>query len=62
MQAAELFERLVDAAVTKGCDCGCPHCYLGLKRFKGVPWADKAWLDIMRDAAGSGSRSRVANR
>lgn len=37
--------------INKGCDYDCPHCYLGLKRFEGMPWADKVrLLDIMRDA------------
>ncbi|GHE32087.1 radical SAM protein [Streptomyces capitiformicae] len=37
--------------INKGCDYDCPHCYLGLKRFEGMPWDDKVrLLDIMRDA------------
>ncbi|MFG3098498.1 radical SAM protein [Streptomyces sp. NPDC048202] len=37
--------------INKGCDYDCPHCYLGLKRFEGMPWADKVrLLDIVRDA------------
>jgi len=37
--------------INKGCDYDCPHCYLGLKRFEGMPWTDKVrLLDIMRDA------------
>ena len=37
--------------INKGCDYACDHCYLGLKKFEGLPWADKVrLLDIMRDA------------
>ncbi|MDH2387648.1 radical SAM protein [Streptomyces sp. HNM0663] len=37
--------------INKGCDYDCPHCYLGLKRFEGMPGPDKIrLLDIMRDA------------
>lgn len=37
--------------INKGCDYDCPHCYLGAKRFEGMPWPDKTrLLDIMRDA------------
>jgi len=34
-----------------GCNYDCEHCYLGLKRFEGLPWPDRArLLHIMRDA------------
>lgn len=37
--------------INKGCDYDCEHCYLGLKRFEGIPWADKVkLLEIMRAA------------
>lgn len=37
--------------INLGCDYDCEHCYLGAKRFEGMPWADKVrLLDIMRDA------------
>lgn len=37
--------------INKGCDYDCEHCYLGLKRFEGIPWPDKIkLLEIMRAA------------
>lgn len=34
-----------------GCNYDCEHCYLGLKQFSGLPWADREkLLHIMRDA------------
>jgi len=34
-----------------GCDYDCKHCYLGLKRFQGMPWNNKVkLLDIMAAA------------
>lgn len=34
-----------------GCDYDCKHCYLGLKKFQGMPWEDKTkLLDIMAEA------------
>jgi len=34
-----------------GCNYDCEHCYLGLKRFEGLEWADRErLLHIMRDA------------
>jgi hypothetical protein len=34
-----------------GCNYDCEHCYLGLKRFSGLPWPDREkLLHIMRDA------------
>ncbi|MGW8849306.1 radical SAM protein [Streptomyces xiamenensis] len=37
--------------INKGCDYDCDHCYLGLKRFEGLPWEDKVrLLTVMRDA------------
>ncbi|MFB7900190.1 radical SAM protein, partial [Streptomyces xiamenensis] len=37
--------------INKGCDYDCDHCYLGLKRFEGLPWDGKArLLTVMRDA------------
>ncbi|MBA9001576.1 radical SAM protein [Thermomonospora cellulosilytica] len=34
-----------------GCNYDCEHCYLGLKRFEGLPWEDRErLLHIMRDA------------
>jgi uncharacterized Fe-S cluster-containing radical SAM superfamily protein len=34
-----------------GCNYDCEHCYLGLKRFKGLPWPERErLLSIMRDA------------
>lgn len=34
-----------------GCNYDCEHCYLGLKRFKGMTWGDRERvLRIMRDA------------
>ncbi|MEU6144214.1 hypothetical protein ABZ848_28170 [Streptomyces sp. NPDC047081] len=49
--------------INKGCDYDCPHCYLGLKRFEGMPWADKVrLLDMMSEAGVLWIRSRAANR
>lgn len=37
--------------INKGCDYDCDHCYLGLKRFEGLPWEDKTrLLDLLADA------------
>jgi uncharacterized Fe-S cluster-containing radical SAM superfamily protein len=34
-----------------GCNYDCEHCYLGLKQFKGLSWADREQLlHVMRDA------------
>jgi MoaA/NifB/PqqE/SkfB family radical SAM enzyme len=34
-----------------GCNYDCEHCYLGLKRFRGLPWPDRErLLHILRDA------------
>lgn len=34
-----------------GCNYDCEHCYLGLKRFEGLPWPDRQrLLHVMRDA------------
>ncbi len=34
-----------------GCNYDCEHCYLGLKRFKGLPWPERQrLLHILRDA------------
>ncbi len=34
-----------------GCNYDCEHCYLGLKRFKGLPWPERErLLHILRDA------------
>ncbi|WP_181785496.1 radical SAM protein [Streptomyces phytophilus] len=37
--------------INKGCDYDCDHCYLGLKKFEGLPWKQKQQLlETMRDA------------
>ncbi|MHA6758751.1 radical SAM protein [Streptacidiphilus sp. PAMC 29251] len=37
--------------INKGCDYDCEHCYLGLKNFEGLAWADKVkLLDVVRDS------------
>lgn len=37
--------------INLGCNYACSHCYLGLKQFSGLPWADTVrLLHMMRDA------------
>lgn len=37
--------------INKGCDYDCDHCYLGLKRFEGLPWEEKTrLLDLIAEA------------
>ena len=37
--------------INLGCNYACSHCYLGLKEFSGLPWADKErLLRLMQDA------------
>ncbi|GAA1990539.1 radical SAM protein [Catenulispora subtropica] len=37
--------------INLGCNWACEHCYLGLKRFEGLAWDDKArLLETLRDA------------
>nr|WP_206441238.1 radical SAM protein [Streptomyces boncukensis] len=38
--------------INLGCNYDCEHCYLGLKRFEGLPWAEKERLLHVMDAAG----------
>jgi hypothetical protein len=42
-----------------GCNYDCEHCYLGLKRFRGLPWPDRERL-LHAASAGSPTRSCFA--